>query len=115
MASRFGIGTAPILTALQKLEQAGRVVQGELRPGGTGLEWCDSGVLRALRQKSLARLRHEVEPVEGAALGRLYLAWQGIGSRRRGPEGLLEVIEQLQGAALPASDLESRLLPARME
>src|SRR5262249_29183521 len=114
-ARRFGIGTGPVTTALEALEAAGRVVQGEFRPGGSGREWCDAGVLRTLRQKSLARLRREVEPVEQAALGRLYLAWQGIGARRRGPDALVQVLEQFQGAAVPASDLESRILPARLE
>jgi ATP-dependent Lhr-like helicase len=114
-AARFGLGVGPVLSALQALEAAGRVVEGAFRPGGSGQEWCDANVLRQLRQRSLARLRKEVEPVEEAALGRLYLAWQGIGVRRRGQDGLLEVIEQLQGAPLTASDLESRILPARLE
>jgi ATP-dependent Lhr-like helicase len=72
-------------------------------------------VLRQLRQRSLARLRHEVEPVEPSALGRFYVDWQGLTTRRRGPDALAEVIEQLQGAAIPASELETRVLPARIE
>ena len=114
LAQHFGVGVAPVMQALAGMERGGRVVQGEFRPGGTGREWCDSGVLRTLRQRSLARLRKEVEPVEGAALGRLYLQWQGIGNRKRGTEALLEVIKQLQGVAVPASDLESRILPSRL-
>ncbi|HEU4752542.1 MAG TPA: DEAD/DEAH box helicase, partial [Armatimonadota bacterium] len=121
VAARFGLGLGPVTTALLALESAGRVLQGEFRPGGAGLEWCDAGVLRTLRQKSLARLRQEVEPVEEAALGRLYVAWQGIRAAPAAPsrgsagaERLLEVIEQLQGAALTASDLEARVLPARL-
>jgi ATP-dependent helicase Lhr and Lhr-like helicase len=114
LSARCGVGVALVTTALQALERAGRLVQGEFRPGGSGREWCDREVLRALRQRSLARLRHEVEPVEQPALGRLYVAWQGIGSARRGPEALLEVIEQLQGAAFPASVLETQLLPDRL-
>jgi ATP-dependent Lhr-like helicase len=71
-------------------------------------------VLRSLRHRSLARLRHEVEPVEPAALGRFLPAWHGIPGTRRGSEGLLEAIAQLQGAAVPASILESEILPARL-
>jgi ATP-dependent Lhr-like helicase len=115
VAARFGLGLGPVLASLDLLEGAGKVLQGEFRPGGRGREWCDSGVLRALRQKSLARLRREVEPVEQAALGRLYLGWQHVEGRRRGPDALIETIKQLQGARVPASDLESRLLPARLE
>jgi ATP-dependent Lhr-like helicase len=115
LAERLGLGIAPVLTILQGMESSGRVIQGEFRPGASGQEWCDSGVLRQLRQRSLARLRHEVEPVEPATLGRFYADWQGVSTRRRGPDALVEVIEQLQGAAIPASEWESRVLPSRME
>ena len=42
---------------------SGRVVQGEFHPAGIGQEWCDATVLRRLRRRSLAALRHELEPV----------------------------------------------------
>ncbi len=63
---------------------------GELRPGGSEREWCDSDVLRRLRRASLASLRKEVEPAEQRALARLLPAWQGVdsappGRRRRRP------------------------------
>ena len=72
-------------------------------------------MLRSLRRRSLARLRHEIEPVGADALGRFLVAWHGIGSGRRGLETLLDAIEQLQGAAMPASLLERQILPARVE
>jgi ATP-dependent Lhr-like helicase len=97
------------------MESTGKLVEGEFRPGGSGQEWCDSGVLRALRQKSLARLRKEVEPVEPAALGRLYLNWQHVESPRRGRNALFDAIAQIQGVAIPASVLETQVLPARVE
>ncbi|HET9559299.1 MAG TPA: DEAD/DEAH box helicase, partial [Actinomycetota bacterium] len=59
-------------------------------------------------------LRKEVEPVDGTALARFLPAWQGVGVPRRGPEGLVEVLNALQGAALPASIVETDVLPARM-
>ena len=115
VALRYGIGTAPVTIALQRMAGAGKVVEGEFRPGGSGREWCDAGVLRALRQKSLARLRKEVEPVEPAALGRLYANWQHVDPPRRGKNALFAAIEQLQGAQIPASILETQVLPARVE
>jgi ATP-dependent Lhr-like helicase len=71
-------------------------------------------VLRTLRRRSLARLRKEVEPVPTVALARFLPAWQGVGSRARGAEGLLRVVEQLAGAVLPASALETTVLPSRL-
>ena len=71
LARRLGLSGRLVLDALRELADAGTVVEGEFRPGGSGIEWVDAGVLRTLRQRSLARLRREVEPVEQAALARL--------------------------------------------
>ena len=116
-AGRLGIGEDVASSMLRALAESGRIVEGEFRPGGSGREWCGSDVLLTLRRRSLARLRREAEPAEPEALSRLLLDWQGLGPDaplRRGPDGLLEVIEQLQGAAFPASALERDVLPARL-
>ncbi|MFZ5850965.1 MAG: ATP-dependent helicase [Actinomycetota bacterium] len=115
VAGRFGLGVAVVTDTLHRLATAGRVVRGEFRPGGRGEEWCDAGVLRLLRRRSLAALRREVEPVPAATLGRFLPAWQHVGDHAlRGVDGLLAAVEQLQGAAVPASALESLVLPARV-
>ncbi|HEX8930217.1 MAG TPA: DEAD/DEAH box helicase, partial [Actinomycetota bacterium] len=116
-ARRLGLGVAVVATTLARLEVAGRVVEGEFRPGGSGREWLDAEVLRRLRRRSLAALRKEVEPVGQDALARFLLAWQGIGAagpRRADLDALYRVVEQLQGAAVPASALERQILPARL-
>jgi ATP-dependent Lhr-like helicase len=114
LARRLGIGAAVVLAALAELATAGTAVEGEFRPGGHGAEWIDAGVLRTLRQRSLARLRKEVEPVEQSALARFALGWHGVDSPRSGEAALLDAIAQLEGALVPASDLETRILPARV-
>jgi ATP-dependent Lhr-like helicase len=127
-AARFGLGVAVVAGVLDRLVGSGRLVRGELRPASAGpqssIEYCDAEVLRRLRRGSLARLRAEVEPVEQRALGRFLPAWQGVqaaagerrGRMRRAPgaEDVLGVVEQLAGAPLPASALESLILPARL-
>ncbi|PYQ10370.1 MAG: hypothetical protein DMF83_00225, partial [Acidobacteria bacterium] len=65
---RYGIVEERIEEALRRLAEMGRVLEGEFRPGGIGREWCDASVLQALRRRSLARLRKQVEPAEPAAL-----------------------------------------------
>jgi len=114
-AARYGLGVAVVASVLQRLTEAERLIEGEFRPGGTEREWVDPNVLRSLRSRSLAKLRQEVEAVEGDALGRFMVAWHGIGSKRRGLEALLDAIEQLQGAAVPASVLERDILPVRVD
>ncbi|CAN5196783.1 ATP-dependent helicase [soil metagenome] len=114
VADRLSLGTAVVLSALRTLASQRRVVEGEFRPGATGSEWCDVEVLRRLRSRSLAALRHEVEPVDAATLGRFLPSWQHIDEPLRGVDGLAAVIDQLAGVALPASAWESLVLPARV-
>jgi ATP-dependent Lhr-like helicase len=118
VAHRYGLGVAVVTDALVRLEAEDRLVRGALRPdvlGGTGDEYCDPGVLQVLRRRSLAALRSEVEPVEPESLGVFLPRWQGVGARAlRGTDGLLRAVEQLAGAQVPASALETLVLPARI-
>jgi ATP-dependent Lhr-like helicase len=113
-AERFGIDHKTVEAALRSLLLDGRVVEGGFRPNGVHREWCDVEVLRQIRRKSLARLRKEIEPVEQHLLARFETHWQGVLQRRRGLDALLDTIENLQGAPLPASIIESTILPARL-
>jgi ATP-dependent Lhr-like helicase len=113
-AARFDLPAGSVESVLQALVQSGKVVEGGFRPGGIHREWCDNEVLRAIRRRSLARLRKEVEPVEQRTLARLFTRWQGVVQPRRGLDALLDVVENLQGAPLPASILETEILPARV-
>ncbi len=118
VAAWWGVGPALATDALRRLVSAGRVVEGELMPvecgGGSGTDFCDAEVLRLLRRRSLAALRAEVEPVPATDLARFLPAWQNVGGRLRGREGLLRVVEQLSGALIPASALEALVLPSRI-
>ena len=115
VAARLGLGVAVVETTLGRLAAGGRLVRGEFRPGGSGLEWCDADVLRALRRRSLAKLRKEVEPLPATALARFLPTWQQVGvGGGSGLDAVLRVVEQLQGVAVPASALERLVLPARV-
>jgi ATP-dependent Lhr-like helicase len=114
VARRYALSNASIEAVLQRLVQIGRVAEGGFRPGGVNREWVDAEVLRSIRRKSLAKLRKEIEPVEQRILARLFTRWQGVVQPRRGLDALLDTIENLQGAALPASLLETEILPARI-
>ena len=117
LAQRYGLGVAVVGMALRRLAADGRVAEGEFLAGAHGTQWCDSGVLRMLRRRCLARLRKEAEPVPPAVLGRFLPAWHGIGSgrsRRADAGAVLEAIERLAGAPVPASALETLVLPGRV-
>jgi ATP-dependent Lhr-like helicase len=134
-AVRFGLGVAVVTDGLRRQVSSGRLAEGEFRPLGAGVaggalgsvvgsdagpEFVDAEVLRLLRRRSLAALRAEVEPVDKRALARFLPAWNGIGAGRaglgglRGVDGVLRAVEQLAGAVVPASALESLVLPARV-
>ena len=138
VAHRYGLGIAVVTGMLHRLTADGRVVAGEFLPSLAGPQWCDTGVLRTLKRRCLAKLRQEAEPVPAPVLASFLPAWQdamhdtpvrtqpapraGQGSwqpRRRGriagPDAVYTVIEQLAGAAVPAGALESLILPARVE
>ncbi|NCT92039.1 DEAD/DEAH box helicase [Cellulomonas sp. APG4] len=132
VAHRFGLGAAVAGEALARLERSGVVLRGRLRPdslGGTGEDWCDTEVMRTLRRRSLAALRAEVEPVDERALGVFLPRWQAVTetgpagpsedasrtrARPRGVDALVRAVEQLAGAVVPASALETLVLPARV-
>jgi ATP-dependent helicase Lhr and Lhr-like helicase len=114
VAGRFGLAASAVESTLVRLIGAGRIVEGAFRPGGHGREWCDVDVLRSIRRRSLARLRHEVEPVDAPVLARFVAAWQGIGRARGGLDVLLDTVEQLQGVPLVASLVEHDILPSRI-
>jgi ATP-dependent Lhr-like helicase len=130
-AARYALGVAVVAGTLRRLAAAGRIVEGEFLPGGHGSEWCDTEVLRLLRRRCLARLRKEAEPAPPVALARLLPAWQGVrpietgtgpggypgrrpAPRFTGPAAVLEAADQLAGAPVPASALETLVLPWRV-
>jgi ATP-dependent Lhr-like helicase len=130
-AGRYGLGVAVITGTLHRLAAEHRVVEGEFVPGGRGTEWCDAEVLRMLRRRCLAKLRKEVEPAPPEALAAFLPAWQNAGQPAEGPrrgaagraargwrpasaDAVFDAVDQLAGAALPASALETLVLPGRV-
>jgi ATP-dependent helicase Lhr and Lhr-like helicase len=111
---RYGLDPEPALT---ELERAGELVRGELRPGGSGREWCDADVLRRLRRASLAVLRKEIEPADQRALAAFLSSWQGVDKHPAGGAGVDRLREQLvplQGLALTPETWEREVLPRRV-
>jgi ATP-dependent helicase Lhr and Lhr-like helicase len=114
VAAELHLAPSVVENTLHRLEKSGRVVRGSFTPGHTGSEWVDAEVLRRIKRRSLAELRGEIEPVEAAAVGRFLPSWHGIGRDVRGRTALLEVIQRLQGADVPASSLERDVLASRV-
>jgi ATP-dependent Lhr-like helicase len=127
LAAWLGVGPAVARDAARRFVGDGRLVEGELRPDGwvslaavaggdpsSGPHLCDPRVLSLLRRRSLAALRSEVEPVSPDDYARFLPSWQEVGGGLRGVDGVLRAVEQLAGVVVPASALESLVLPARV-
>lgn len=114
-ATRFGLGLRVTADLLGRMAIDGRLVRGEFVDDLAGDQWCDADVLKILRRRSLAALRAQVEPVSTAAYGRFLPGWQHVGSAHSTSiDGLAAVVEQLAGVPLPASAVESLVLPQRV-
>ena len=61
-------------------------------------------------------MRREIEPVSPVEFMSFLLSWQHVGVNRQleGRDGVLRVIQQLQGLELPAPAWEQSVLPARV-
>ena len=126
LARRWALAVGPVVAALDALEARGQLLCGAFLPGveGAEREYCDPQVMRRIKRRTLARLRGEVEPVEAATLGRFLPVWQGLAGDDAAPQSrslaghpearLLDALGRLEGCPIPFSELEARILPARV-
>jgi ATP-dependent Lhr-like helicase len=113
-AHRYGLGRATADMLLKELASAAACSKASSSQAGRGV---NGATARCCSRSAGARWQaaQEVEPVDPPILGRLITSWQGVVRRRLGLDALLDTIENLQGAPLPASIFESEILAARIE
>ena len=114
LATRWGLAPALLAPVAQLLEARGQLVRGELRPDSTREDLCDAEVLRRLRRRTLTKLRAQIAAVPAARYAELLPRWHAIDAPRRGVGALRDAILRLEGVALPFTELEARILPARV-
>jgi ATP-dependent Lhr-like helicase len=101
---------------LVALEGQGRILRGRFTPGTDRTQWCDRRLLARIHRYTISRLRAEIEPVGAADFMRFLAHWQHVAGEDRvqGTEGLLSVVEQLEGFELAAAAWEHDVLPNRV-
>jgi ATP-dependent helicase Lhr and Lhr-like helicase len=116
MSERLGIEKDSVDVALHALEGAGVVLRGHFTRDAPEIEWCERRLLARVHRLTIGRLRREIEPVTAADFMRFLFRWQHVhpGTQMHGREGVLRVIEQLQGMELPAPAWEEHVLPSRV-
>ncbi|MDR0960497.1 MAG: DEAD/DEAH box helicase [Propionibacteriaceae bacterium] len=133
----WGIESSLVAVVVERLVETGQLKAGSLRPprwvtvdrraraGDEDEEppstdpspervYADPAVFVRIQRRCLAKARAAIEPVSPTTYARFLPSWQGVGGSLRGIDGLSRVVEQLAGAVVPASALESFILPARL-
>jgi ATP-dependent Lhr-like helicase len=136
LAQRFGVDPRDILRALLALENQGFVLRGRFtnptsqantaNEEDLDLEWCERRLLARIHRLTLEGLRRQIEAVPPEQFMRFLVRHQHVHPETQcriplpyalplgGGEGLLTVIELLQGFEAPAGHWERFLLPARV-
>lgn len=117
LANDFGLSENEINRGLLALEGEGIILRGRFTPDAEEQEWCDRRLLARIHRYTLDRLRAEIQPVSSADLMRFLTRWQRVepGYKVSGEEGVVGVIEQLEGFDLPAAAWETDILTARCD
>ncbi|MEX2151291.1 MAG: DEAD/DEAH box helicase [Steroidobacteraceae bacterium] len=108
-----------IRAALLVLEAQGSIMRGRFS-GGREEKWCERRLLLRIHRYTRDRKRNEIQAVPPAQLMRFLFRWQRVAmehhdDRREGEAGLLAVLQQLEGFAVPAGAWERDILPLRVK
>ncbi|HEY8264926.1 MAG TPA: DEAD/DEAH box helicase [Steroidobacteraceae bacterium] len=109
----------PVRAALLMLESQGSIMRGRFS-GGREEEWCERRLLIRIHRLTRDRKRNEIQAVPPAQFMRFLFRWQrvameGRDDRQEGEAGLLAVLQQLEGFAIPAGAWERDILPLRVK
>jgi ATP-dependent Lhr-like helicase len=118
LAGVLNLPAGRVRAGLLALEAQGSVMRGRFR--GNVEEWCDRRLLLRIHRYTRDRKRSEIQSVPPAQFMRFLFRWQRIAmegrdDRREGDAGLLAVLRELEGFAVPAGAWERDILPLRVK
>jgi ATP-dependent helicase Lhr and Lhr-like helicase len=113
LAAPLGLPPESAAAALLALEGEGAVMRMD------GERWCERRLLARINRYTREKERAAVQAVPPAQFLRFLFRWQGVAGasvdeRREGEAGLLAVLRQLEGFAVPAGAWEDEVLAARV-
>ncbi|MEK0263782.1 DEAD/DEAH box helicase [Bifidobacterium mongoliense] len=112
------VDAAVAVHELDALRAKGDLMVGRFTPDARVDQYLHREVFRRIRARSLAKARRAVRPVDASVIQRFVIERQGVGpvgaERHEDMDGLLRVIEQLEGVFLPAALWEGSVFPARL-
>lgn len=129
-AAAFGLGVSVVSGVLRSLSDQKKLYAGHIIPlslwpeldlptPATHEQYASTTVLKRLKNRSLAALRADVEPVEESTFTTFLCDWQNVqldqpATGPTGVDGTWAAVDTLTGAAVAASALETLILPARV-
>lgn len=113
-AERYSIGLGQVASRLVELRRSGELVEVTLLPDEPGPQYCHRELFDRLKRRVLADLRAGIEPVDQAQFARFLPAWHELDAPGLGQGALINAVDQLAGVPIPASILETLVLPARV-
>ena len=116
LAAAAGLGEAAVTSALAELESEGFALRGSFDDRLDGPQCCSRRLLARIHGYTRQQRRRNVTAVSVADFGRFLLRWQHLlpGSRTEGRQGVLAVVEQLQGFEAAAGSWETAVLAPRV-
>ena len=117
MAETLGLKVEVVNYAISQMESEGLILRGRFRSEIDEEEFCDRRILARIHRSTIGGLRREVEPVAQSTFVRFLLQWQHVHppTRLEGADGLLTIIDQLQGFEAASGALETELLSCRID
>ena len=114
LAGTLGFPVEDTAAALVQLERDGQVLRGLF--SGIEEEFCDRRILARIHRATIAHLRREIEPVSSSMFLKHLLEWQHLadGAQLTGEQGVLEVVDQLQGFETAGVAWEDEILRKRV-
>jgi ATP-dependent Lhr-like helicase len=116
LASATTLPANQVVVGLAALEHAGFAMQGRYSAGARGVEWVARRLLARMHSYSRRARRQAHEAVTAREFMRFLLVWQHVApdTQLYGEQGLLAVLEQLQGFETAAGAWESEVFRRRL-
>ena len=113
LAQRYDLDNDLVRSVLESLVEAGELSRGHFVLAHE-IHYATKEALASIRQRHIAGLRASIRPVSEATYGCFLNSWHEVDSPGCGVDALLGAVERLAGYRLPASMVESVILPSRV-
>jgi len=116
LQQRYGLDAATILEFLNRARSEGNLVSLPSQAQDRSERWAFRETLERIRRITIRQQRNEIQTCDTAQFVEFLLNWQHRtqASRLAGMDGLMAILEQLQGVSLPAYLWESEIFGRRV-